>query len=135
MGAIRLVHPYATPSPPGRDIAAVYIGLENRGARPDRLIGADADVARKASLHEMSQEGGVARMRYVEAIDLAPGASLVMTPRGGMHVMLEGLKSPLNEGDRFVLNLRFEHAGRTSVSVWVQPLAQGETATQAHYRP
>lgn len=38
----------------------------------------------------------------------------------GYHLMLEDLKAPLKDGDRFDLTLRFEKAGERTVQIWVQ---------------
>jgi periplasmic copper chaperone A len=132
-GALRIVHPYATPTPPGLSSAAVYLGLENRGKTPDRLVAVSCDQAGHAAIHRLDTQDGVMRMRQVEAIDIAPGGTLMMSPGAGYHLMLEGLKAPLKEGDRFVLTLSFERAGRSAVSVWVQTPEHGKAASDAHF--
>ena len=48
---------------------------------------------------------------------------------GGHHLMLIGLKAPLEDGDRFPMTLRFEKAGEREVMVWVQ---QPRDAAGAH---
>jgi periplasmic copper chaperone A len=133
VGALRIVHPYATPTPPGSGSAAVYLGLENRGKLADRLVAASSNRARKTSIHRMDIQDGVMRMRQVEAVDIAPGGTLMMSPGDGYHLMLEGLKVPLKEGDRFVLTLSFERAGRLAVSVWVQTPDLGKAASEMHF--
>jgi copper(I)-binding protein len=60
-------------------------------------------------------------MRPVEAIEVTPGAPIVLQP-GGLHVMLIGLKAPLKEGERFPLTLTFERAGTIEVEVVVEKL-------------
>jgi periplasmic copper chaperone A len=54
----------------------------------------------------------------VDRIELAPGPRLELKPGGG-HVMLTGVTSPLNAGDRFTLRLRFEKGGEKTVPVTV----------------
>lgn len=133
VGALRIVHPYATPTPPGSGSAAVYLGLENQGKIPDRLVAVSSDRSSNAAIHRMDIQDGVMRMRQVEAIDIAPGGTLMMSPGDGYHLMLEGLQAPLKEGDRFVLTLSFERAGRSAVSVWVQTPEHGKSASNAHF--
>jgi len=135
VGALRIVHPYATPSPPGLDAAAVYLAVENRGAQADRLLGASTDAARVTALHSMALEDGVMRMRRVDGIEIAARATVALAPGVGHHIMLEGLAAPLRAGDRLVLRLHFLQAGETSVSVWVQARADGAAATDAHLKP
>lgn len=125
-GSIVIDHPYATPTPMGSSTGAAYIkALRNRGDAADRLLGARSPLARRVSLHAMHMDGDVMRMREVGAIELpAQGevrmghAPLRTTP--SYHLMLEGLKAPLQDGDRFELTLRFEKAGERTVRIWVQ---------------
>jgi copper(I)-binding protein len=132
VGALRIVHPYATATPPGLASAAAYLAIENRGRQPDRLLSASSTIAAKTELHDMSLEGGVMRMRPLSGIDIAPGDTLILAPGQGYHLMLNGLKAPLRSGDRFVLRLVFERAGHADVSAWVQTPEQGSAATDAH---
>ncbi|NDY92451.1 hypothetical protein [Ideonella livida] len=44
-------------------------------------------------------------------------------------MLLKGLETPLVEGKRFTLRLRFERAGEREVTVWVQ---QPRAAAHAH---
>jgi periplasmic copper chaperone A len=123
IGQVVIDHPYATPSPPGVSSGAVYIkALRNKGDAPDRLIAASTPVAERVVLHNMQVEGGVMRMRAVSAIDV-PAKGEVRMAHGspaGHHLMLDGLKAPLKDGDRFELTLRFEKAGERTVQIWVQ---------------
>jgi len=68
-------------------------------------------------------ENGIARMRMVERIELAPGKPVELKP-GGAHVMLTGVNMPLEPGQRFMLRLRFEKSGEMTVPVTV--VAAGE---------
>ncbi len=101
---------------------AAYLTLTNNGAATDRLVAVETPAAKRSELHGHSMDGGVMRMRPVEAIELAPGAPVVLRP-GGLHVMLMGLKAPLKEGGRFSLTLVFEEAGRLEVEVRVEGAA------------
>lgn len=120
-GAIVLDHPYATPSLTQR--GAVYFrALRNRGDTFDRLLSASTPVAERVGLHTMQMDGDVMRMREVSGIDLPPRAEVRMghSQTHGHHLMLQGLKMPLKDGDRFELTLRFEKAGEHTVQIWVQ---------------
>jgi periplasmic copper chaperone A len=66
----------------------------------------------------MSEENGVARMRELRTLEIAPGAKITFKP-GDMHVMMIGLKQPLKEGQTFPLTLDFEKAGKVDVMVSV----------------
>ena len=69
-------------------------------------------------------EGGVAKMRPVDAIEVAPGQPTVLEP-GGPHVMLRGLTQKLEAGTTMPLTLVFEHAGEVTLEVPVEGIAAG----------
>jgi hypothetical protein len=58
------------------------------------------------------------KMSPASAIEIKPHATLLLEP-GGYHVMLSGLRKPLQQGESFPLQLMFEKAGRIDVSVTV----------------
>lgn len=135
-GAVRIEHPYAPPSLAGQANAAVYLrGLVNEGQQPDEaLLGAESPAAASVSLHQMRLDNGVMRMRAVEAIALPPGTPVAMRQGSadGYHLMLEGLKAPLREGDRIPVRLRFRHGGVHEVVVWVQAPRGDDRGGNAH---
>lgn len=136
LGDLLIDHPYATPSLAGTRNGSVYFkGLRNRGGQADRLIAAKSAVAERVELHQMQMDGTIMRMREVPAIEL-PARTEVNLRHGGAgthHLMLQGLKQPLKDGDRFDLELVFEKAGTRKVNVWVQtPRAGNASHTHPH---
>lgn len=132
LGELRIDHPMAFATPPGARTGAAYFAIENRGRTPDRLIAARTDAAERAELHATIRDGDVVRMRAVAAVAVAGGAT-VKLQRGGLHLMLVGLRQPLREGDRVGLTLVFEKAGEIAVVVDVEsargaPAAHGDHA-------
>ena len=78
----------------------------------DRLIKAKSSAASLVELHEHVNDHGVMRMREVKAgLAINPSTPVVMKP-GGYHIMLIGLKAPLEEGTAIDLSLEFE-SGKT----------------------
>jgi len=71
------------------------------------LVAAASPVARIVEIHEMTMEGGVAKMRAVTRIDLPAGKPVALKP-GGYHVMLMALQQPVKEGDTVKIALTFE---------------------------
>jgi copper(I)-binding protein len=123
IGDLTIDHPYATPTVAAQSTGAVYIrNLRNRGATSDRLISAQTPASARVGLHRMQMEGGVMRMREVSAIELPAKSELRMghASTDGYHLMLEGLKAPLKDGDSFPLTLRFEKAGEKTVQIHAQ---------------
>jgi periplasmic copper chaperone A len=131
LGDLRIGHPWARATPGHSPNGAAYLTLSTEGAQSDRLTSVATPVAAKAELHTHLMEGNVMKMRPVEAIEIAPGAPIVLQP-GGLHVMLMGLKAPLKEGDRFPLTLTFEHAGNIEVEVVVEKPGAMEPAHMDH---
>lgn len=89
---------------------AVYFELANASKRDVRLleVKVDSSVASDAQLHETLMDGEMMQMRQAEeGFSIPSGENLSLQP-GGKHVMLLGLKKPLNVGDTFVLSLVFE---------------------------
>ena len=62
------------------------------------------------------------KMRQVEAVEIPAKGSAVLEP-GGFHVMLLGVKDPLEEGNAFPMTLTFETAGSVEVEVHIQGIA------------
>jgi copper(I)-binding protein len=75
-------------------------------------------VAEKIQFHKETEEDGVARMRELRSVEIAPGAKVTFKP-GDMHMMMLRLKQPLVEGQIFPLTLDFEKAGKVDVMVSV----------------
>ena len=135
VGDLTIDHPYATPTVPAQSTGAVYFRtLRNRGSAPDKLLSAQSSVANRVGLHRMQMEGEVMRMREVPYIDM-PGKSefrMGHASTDGYHLMLEGLKAPLKDGDSFPLTLRFEKAGERTVQVHVQTPRKGAAHEHKH---
>jgi copper(I)-binding protein len=110
--------------PPGSDVAAVYLSLQNVGTRAVRLIGVECPVAAMAMMHETIESGGQSRMRALASVSLAPGASTAFSPTG-KHIMLHGLAHPLQVGERVPLVLLFSGGIRLHVVALVRPLSAG----------
>lgn len=122
LGPLTIDHPWARASVAAN--GAAYMTISTSGPEPDELIAAASPVAGKVELHTHIMEGDVMRMRPVRAIEVNVGEPAVLRP-GGLHVMLIGLKAPLQEGETFPLTLRFERAGEITVDVAVQAVGAG----------
>jgi copper(I)-binding protein len=110
---------WARTTPPGVQMGAVYFRLHNATSKSDRLLKLRTSVAAAAEVHRTEIVEGMARMREVSVLHVAPGEKLEFAP-GGLHVMLMGLKGPLREGQTFELELLFEVAGPAKVRVTVR---------------
>lgn len=116
--ALLIEHARARPTPPGVNVAAVYLRIVNAGGA-DRLLRLSAPVAEQVQLHETRSEQGVMSMRQLPFLDIPANGSIDAAP-GGLHIMLRGLKAPLRNGDRFTLTLVFGEAGTLTANVSVR---------------
>lgn len=115
---------------------AAFMVLDNHREVACRLVGASSDAAEKVELHTHTEVDGVMQMGPIEGgIEIAPGAQHALA-RGGDHVMLMGLKQPLENGQAVALTLDFGDCGTMEVEVPVdndrQPEAAGAAATMDH---
>lgn len=106
------------------EAAAAYVTIENKGGA-DQLIGVRSDVG-QATLHESALEDGVMRMRPVEpgqGLSVPSNGKLVLAP-GGAHVMITGLRKPLQARDRFTLTMLFDRSRPHQVPITVRPATE-----------
>jgi len=97
------------------DVAAVYLPLLNRGEAPDNLVGASTPIARDVRIR--SEKDG--KVHWPEAVPLAPDKPIALAA-WRQHLWLVGLRRPLKAGERFVMTLEFEKAGRVEIEVFVE---------------
>ena len=126
VGTIAIHDAWARASLGQTGTSAVYMSLEATGDQGDRLVAAASPVAASAEFHTHIVEGGVARMRPVAAIEIAPGAPTVLEP-GGLHIMLIRLGEKLVEGETLPLSLTFEDSGTIELEVPIRGLGGGVT--------
>lgn len=120
LGSIEILRPWARPSSDAPSCAAGFFGLTNKGAEPDRLIAARSPAAEKIEIHAIKVVGGDVAMRPREAgLVLPAGVTLTLQPHG-YHLLLMGLRAPLNPGDRLAMTLIFEKAGSIDIELAVE---------------
>ena len=104
-------------------VGGAFLTLKASGGA-DRVVSATTPVAEKVELHETIRDGTVMKMREVEALVIPAGEAVVLKP-GAQHIMLMGLRKPLNRGESFPLTLTFEKAPPVTVTVTVQAAGAG----------
>ena len=107
--SVEVTDPWARATMPGQSVAGVYLHVKStlRG----RIVGIKSGSAKTAEIHSMSQENGVMKMRKLDFLDLPPGETVTLEPRGN-HVMLFDIRKPLQAGERIKLTLVIEHDGK-----------------------
>lgn len=101
--------------------AAIYLELANSGDGDDGLVGASCACADGASLHLTESRGGIMIMQAADTLSV-PAESVVELRPGGPHIMLEGLRAPLEEGAAIEVELEFSESPPMTVEVPVVPL-------------
>ena len=123
-GETRILNPRTTATPPNAVVAAAYMDIVS--AQGDRLTGASTPAAERVEIHESRLQDGVARMRPLQDVELAPGRRFAFEP-GGVHFMIIGLKQPLVADARIPFILHFEHAGEMPIELAVSAAGAGAT--------
>jgi copper(I)-binding protein len=131
VGSIHITQPWARATPKGATTGAGYMTITNKGTSPDRVSCISSDASAQCQIHTMTMEGGVMKMRPVEGgLEIKPGETVTLKP-AGLHVMLVGLKHPLEQGQTVKATLKFEKAGTIDVEYPVAAIgapAPGEAA-------
>lgn len=102
---------WARASMPGQQVGAAYLDL--RSTAGATLTKAESSAAQSVEIHTMFMNNGVMQMRRLEKLALPAGETVKLAP-GGMHLMLFGLKKPLQKGEQVALTLHLHYAdGKT----------------------
>jgi copper(I)-binding protein len=129
IGTLEIGHPWSRATPKGASVAAGYLKITNKGTEPDRLVGGSSPVAGRFELHEMATVDGVMKMRLLaNGLEIKPGETVELRP-GSFHIMLVGLKQPVETGNRVKGTLVFEKAGTVDIEYVVEPIG-GKPAAQ-----
>lgn len=126
---MNVASPWLREVPPGAPVAGGFLTLHNGTRVDDRLLSVESAAAQRVEIHEMRDEGGVARMRRLaDGLPLPAGATAELKP-GGRHLMFIQPQVALKAGGRVDATLVFEHAGRVPVVFDVRALGAPATAT------
>lgn len=131
---ISVSKPWSRATPGGATVGVAYGVIENKGKDADKLVSAQSPVAETVEIHTHTHEDGVMKMRKVDGVDVAAGATVTLAP-GGLHIMLIGLKAPLKAGETVPLVWNFEKAGAVNADAAVMAIGaagpDGAAATPA----
>lgn len=109
-GAVDVRDGWASPTPGGVSVSAGYLTIANGTAAEDRLISASSPRAARVEIHTMDMEGGVMRMRQLDALAVPAGGEVSLAPHG-THLMFIGVAEPFVAGEEIAVTLTFENAG------------------------
>ena len=107
-----LIHPWANPTPPDAAEAAVYFTLDSVSVE-DRLLRGSTAYAEQVEL----RAGDDREAPAAASITVLAGDQPAFMPGGRPHLLLRGLKTPLQWGRSYAMTLVFEKAGPVAVMV------------------
>ncbi len=116
---------WARATVPGVSATAVYGIFENEGEGTLEVTSISSRVASRISIHRTVQRDDMMRMERVQGLRV-PGGGVVELKPGGLHMMLTGLKQPLNEGDTFTIIIRTDAGREYPAEITVGSVTQGK---------
>ncbi|KAA6182699.1 copper chaperone PCu(A)C [Thiohalocapsa marina] len=120
-GDVSVAEPYARAVPPGQPNSAVFMQLTNASQADRALVSAASPAAETVELHTHRLEDGMMKMRRIAQIDLPAGETVSLQP-GGLHVMLIGLRQPLQPGDAVEVTLQLDDGSDLSLRAPVRKI-------------
>jgi copper(I)-binding protein len=121
-GRLEVVGAWIRSAPPGAMMLAGYATLRNSGDAALTIVGANSDAFGDVSLHETVEADGVARMKALDAIEIAPGASVALVP-GGKHLMLMRPGHAIKSGESIKIQFALKSGAGTSADFVVRDAA------------
>jgi copper(I)-binding protein len=122
LGPIHISQTWSRATPKGAASGAAYLTITNNGKEADRVGCVSSDASGQCEIHTMTMDDGVMKMRPVEGgLEIKPGETVTLKP-GGLHIMLLGLKHPLEQGGTLKTTLKFDKAGTIDVEYPVAAL-------------
>lgn len=118
--------------PPGLPNTAAYFTIENDTNEDIFLVDAKAEIVNSAELHNHISDGDVMRMEKQEKVKVPAGGNIRFQP-GGLHVMLFGLKAPLQEGQNVSLSVETEKGTVIGFDAKVVMPGQESNGTHHHH--
>lgn len=123
-GSVSIENAYVRHMPPTQKVTGAFMTLKNDSAENRAAVSAESEVAETAELHTHIHENGMMKMRQVDKIDIVAGSETVLEP-GSFHVMLIGLKQPLELGQMVAITLNFDDGSSTQVQAEVKTVMSG----------
>lgn len=117
--------------PPVSENSAAYFTLHNTSDKALDILSVSSDVARAVELHNVIKTGDLMQMQKQDKVVVPAHQSLQFQP-GSYHVMLIGLKKPLEENQSVSLTLHFADGTTAPVSLTVRKDAGGKSGADEH---
>jgi len=120
VGTVKVIHPWATPSPVGAPVGAAYLEIRNLGSKPLIFLGASSPNVDHVEIHSMTMDGGIMKMRPMpDGLKIGPHKTALLN-KMGMHLMLVGVTKPLELEEMVPLTLHFKGKPDITVDLYVE---------------
>lgn len=113
---IQIEDPWVRAVPPNANNSAIFLDLRNESEQLRKLVEVHSEVAERVELHMTKDEDGMLRKERLEEV-LIPALETQSFHPGGIHIMLIGLRSPLNVGGAIELELVYADQSKETISV------------------
>ena len=119
---IKIKNPRTLVAPKWLKTRPVYMDILNIGSKQDVLVGSSSPVAEEILMQFSHTDSyGLKTTRPLENQEITlPPKSRVRLQPGGMHLMLTGLKRPLEKGLEIPIKLDFLHHKSRNIKVLIQ---------------
>ncbi len=108
-GTIEFENPWIRMVPSVSPNSAAYLNISNGTEEIVTLTNISSQVADRIEVHNVEVDAqGTMSMFKIDSLDIEPDSTTSLAP-GGAHIMIYGLKEPLNEGEMVTMLLSFDN--------------------------
>ena len=131
---IQIEDPWARAVPPNASNSAIFLDLRNESEQLRKLVGVHSEVAERVELHTTKDEDGMLRKERLQEVPI-PALETQSFHPGGIHIMLIGLRGPLEVGRVIELELVYADQSKETISVPVDERPLLPIIAQNNYSP
>ena len=131
---IQIEDPWARAVPPNASNSAIFLDLRNESEQLRKLVGVHSEVAERVELHTTKDEDGMLRKERLQEVPI-PALETQSFHPGVIHIMLIGLRGPLEVGRVIELELVYADQSKETISVPVDERPLLPIIAQNNYSP
>ena len=131
---IQIEDPWVRAVPPNASNSAVFLDLRNESEQLRKLVEVHSEVAERVELHTTKDEDGMLRKERLQEVPI-PALETQSFHPGGIHIMLIGLRGPLEVGRVIELELVYADQSKETISVPVDERPLLPITAQNNYSP
>ena len=113
---IQIEDPWVRAVPPNVGNCAIFLDLRNESQQPRKMVGVHSEVAERVELHTTRDKDGMLRKERPQEVPV-PALETQSFHLGGIHIMLIGLRGPLEVYRVIELELVYADQSKETISV------------------